>query len=119
MGVGWRLLMLSAMAAMSIAVMVPQASAQESQLIPPSASHHSPIKLKLEDFTNPHPQGIVLPLGMDYSHETKSLVMPLDDERRWGVGVNLDIGDAKDFNATSGLGVELKNTPGVVLQHSF
>jgi len=113
---GLRLLILFVTATAALMSSLP-VTAQSTSLL--QSSRHSPVKLTLEDFTKPHIHGIELPLGMDYSHETKSLVMPIDEGRRWGVGVNLDIGDAKDFNATSGLGAELKNTPGVVFQHSF
>ena len=118
MGAGWRLFVLFVAAATTL-VVVPQASAQESSLMPPSALPHSSIKLKIEDFTNPHTSGITLPFGIDYSHQTKSLVMPLDAEKLWGVGINLDIGDVNDFNAHSGLGIELQKTPGVVIQRNF
>ncbi|HUO43589.1 MAG TPA: hypothetical protein VMT94_01605 [Burkholderiales bacterium] len=99
--------------------MAPFAVAQSEALPAPSSPSHNPIKLKLEDFTNPHSSGIVLPLDINYSRETRNVVMPLDAQKLWGVGVNLDIGNARDFNTNSGLGVELKKTPGVVLQRNF
>ncbi len=117
MGIMRRLIFLVIAAAVGIAG---NAGAQSSALSSsPSSYSHNPIKLKLEDFTNPHTNGIVLPFGIDYSRETKSLVMPLDEQKHWGVGVNLDISNVKDFNANSWLGAELKKTPGVVLQRNF
>jgi|SRR5208282_895324 len=113
-----RWLILLAMAAVTVAS-AGNAIAQNSAPSAPSSDSHNPIKLKLEDFTNPHSSGIVLPFGIDYNHETKSLVMPLDTQKHWGVGVNLDISNVKDFNANSWLGAELKKTPGVVLQRNF
>jgi hypothetical protein len=111
-----RLMLLLAAAAVTVAG---NAIAQNYPLSAPSSDSHSPIKLKLEDFTNPHTDGIVLPFDIDYSRETKSRLLPLDDHKLWGVGVNLDIGNAKEFNSSSGLGVELKKTPGLVLQRDF
>jgi len=99
--------------------MMENAVAQSNALPASPSASHNPIKLKLEDFTKPHTSGIVLPLDIDYSRDTRNLVMPLDTQKVWGVGINLDIGNAKDFNATSGLGIELKKTPGVVLQRNF
>jgi hypothetical protein len=116
MGSMRRLMLLLAVAAVTVAG---NAIAQNNSLPAPSSDSHSPIKLKLEDFTNPHTDGIVLPFDIDYSRETKNLLLPLDEHKHWGIGVNLDIGNAKEFNSDSGLGVELKKTPGLVLQRNF
>ena len=112
-------LLVSLAAATAAGAVVQNALAQDSAFSTAGPSEHSSIKLKLEDFARPHDGGIALPLGIDYSRQTKSVVMPLDLKREWAVGVNLDIGDAAKFNSESGLGVELKKTPGVVFQRNF
>jgi hypothetical protein len=115
-GVRW--LILLAVATVTVAT-AGNAVAQNSVLPASSSDSYNPIKLKLEDFTNPHTSGIVLPLGLNYDHETKNLVMPLDAQKLWGVGMNLDIGHVKEFSTDNWLGIEPKKAPGVVLQRNF
>ena len=65
--------------------------------------------------------GVNLPFGMNYSSETKSLVMPLDQKNEWGVGLNLNLNSSPTVEQTpsSGLGLQPKRTPGVTLQKKF
>ena len=65
--------------------------------------------------------GINLPFGMNYSSETKSLVMPLDQKNEWGVGLNLNLNSSATVEPapSSGLGLQPKRTPGVTLQKKF
>ena len=66
-------------------------------------------------------QGIDLPFGMNYSRETKSLVMPLDQKNEWGVGLNLNLNSAPaiEQSPSAGLGLQPKRTPGVTLHKRF
>jgi hypothetical protein len=65
--------------------------------------------------------GIALPFGMNYSRETKSLMMPLDPKSEWGVGLNLNVNSSPGLeqSPSSGLGLQPKRTPGVTLQKKF
>ncbi len=61
-----------------------------------------------------------LPLGMNYSSDTRSLLMPLDEKQEWGIGLNLEVNKARDVEiAPSGLGLQPKRTPGVVIHRRF
>ena len=66
-------------------------------------------------------QGIALPFGMNYSRDTKSLMMPLDQKSEWGVGLNLNMNSAPalEQSPSSGLGLQPKRTPGIMLQRKF
>ena len=63
---------------------------------------------------------IELPFGLNYSRESKSLLLPLDDKNEWGVGVNLNVmgTPAVDLNPP-GLQLAPKRTPGLMLQRKF
>ena len=65
--------------------------------------------------------GIGLPFGMNYSRETKTLMMPLDQKSEWGVGLNLNLNSSPGLEqpATPGLGLQPKRTPGIMLQKKF
>lgn len=66
-------------------------------------------------------QGIDLPFGMNYSRETKSLVVPLDQKNEWGVGLNLNLNSvpAIEQSPSAGIGLQPKRTPGVTLHKKF
>lgn len=63
---------------------------------------------------------IELPFGLNYSRESKSLLLPLDDKNEWGVGINLNVmgTPAVDLNPP-GLQLAPKRTPGLMLQRKF
>jgi len=63
---------------------------------------------------------IELPFGLNYSRESKSLLLPLDDKNEWGVGINLNVmgAPAVDLNPP-GLQLAPKRTPGLMLQRKF
>ncbi len=61
-----------------------------------------------------------LPFGLNYSREAKSLLMPLDDRREWGLGVNLNLNSAPAVELSPpGLHLAPKRTPGLMLQKRF
>jgi hypothetical protein len=67
-------------------------------------------------------EGIALPFGMNYSSESKSLVMPLGEKSDWGVGLNLNVNSsarAIESAPSSALGLQPKRTPGLTLQRKF
>ena len=66
-------------------------------------------------------QGIALPFGLNYSRETKSLMLPLDQKSEWGVGLNLNVNSSPGLeqSPSSGLGLQPKRTPGVTLHRKF
>ena len=112
------------------------ALAQDPEL-PPAKSAVSPteqLKLDLEHFRSSYSSGnlglkppgtssrrtVELPFGMNYSRDSKSLFMPLDDKNEWDIGLNLNINRARDVElAPSGLGLQPKRTPGVVINRKF
>jgi hypothetical protein len=61
-----------------------------------------------------------LPFGLNYSRDTKSLLMPLDDRREWGLGLNLNLNSAPAVELSPpGLHLAPKRTPGLMLQKRF
>ena len=63
-----------------------------------------------------------LPYGLNYSGETKSLLLPIDPKSNWGVGLNLDVNASRAVELappTPLLGLQPKRTPGVTLQMKF
>ena len=65
--------------------------------------------------------GSDLPLGLSYSGDAKSVMMPLDDKNEWGVGLNLNLNapPAVEIAPNSTLGLQPRRTPGVMLQRRF
>lgn len=84
-------------------------------------SRLTPSTLGLKPQAGSVNQGIALPFGMNYSRETKSLMMPLDQKSEWGVGLNLNVNSSPGLeqSPSSGLGLQPKRTPGVTLQKRF
>ncbi len=66
-------------------------------------------------------RGIDLPYGMNYNSETRSLMMPLDEKSEWGVGLNLNVNSLPNLeqSPSSGIGLQPKRVPGVMLQKRF
>lgn len=65
--------------------------------------------------------GIDLPFGLNYSGDTRSVMMPLDGKNEWGVGLNLNLNSppAVELAPSSPLGLQPRRTPGVMLQRRF
>lgn len=95
---------------------VPNGSEDEPRL-----SRLVPGNLGLRPQTGNTNQGIVLPFGMNYSRETKTLLMSIDQKSEWGVGLNLNLNASPSLeqSPSSGLGLQPKRTPGVMLQKKF
>jgi hypothetical protein len=80
-----------------------------------------PSQLGLKPQTGSKLGGVELPFGMDYSNEAKSVLMPLDNKREWGVGVglNLNAPSVVELSPNSVLGLQPKRAPGVMLNKRF
>ena len=85
------------------------------------SSRMTPGTLGLRPHAGGTNQGIDLPFGMNYSRETKSLLVPLDQKSEWGLGLNLNLNSAPvlEQSPSAGLGLQPKRTPGVMLQRRF
>jgi len=107
-----------------------------AQNIVPPADLHPPINLDADTlrsrFTTsnlglkPNTPGTalstLLPYGIDYHRETKSLMMPLDSRNEWGVGVGLNINASKiiELSPNGVLGLQPPNrAPGITLHKKF
>ena len=105
-----------------------------AQNVAPPADLHPPVKLDADalraKLTPSHlglkPQGnagsVGLPFGLNYSSETKGVVIPIDQKNEWGVGVGLNINSSKtiELSPSSSLGLQPGNrTPGIMLQKKF
>jgi hypothetical protein len=66
-------------------------------------------------------EGLALPFSLNYSRETKSVMMPLDEKNTWGVGVMFNLYSAPGLEPTTApaLGLQPKRTPGIMLQKKF
>lgn len=64
---------------------------------------------------------ITLPLRLNYSSVTKSVIMPLNEKDSWGVGLLLNVYSAPGLEPTTApaLGLQPKRTPGILLQKKF
>ncbi len=64
---------------------------------------------------------VELPFGMNYNAGSKSLLMPIDEKNEWGIGLNLNLNSTRalDLTPNSGLGLQPKRTPGLMLQKRF
>lgn len=68
----------------------------------------------------PPRERIELPLGLNYSRDAKSLLLPIDDKNEWGVGINLNLNASKPVELSPpGLHLEPKRAPGLMLQKKF
>jgi hypothetical protein len=65
--------------------------------------------------------GAGLPLGLRYSGDAKSVIMPLDEKNEWGVGLNFNLNSPPpvELAPNSALGLQPKRSPGVMLQRRF
>ena len=66
-------------------------------------------------------EGLALPFSLNYSRETKSVMMPLDGKNTWGIGVMLNLNSAPGLEPATApaLGLQPKRTPGITLQKKF
>jgi hypothetical protein len=63
---------------------------------------------------------ILLPFGMTYSRESRSLVMPFGDKNDYGVGLQLNVNRYQEVElAPSGLGLQPRRTPGIIFNKRF
>jgi hypothetical protein len=132
----YRLLMLIAAASIAASAFVTTCLAQNTRdTAAPPADLHPPVNLDADTlrarFAPSHlglkPQsaasasGLALPFGLDYNHDAKSLVMPLDQKNEWGVGVGLNLNASKviELSPNSALGLQPKSTPGFMLHKKF
>lgn len=131
-----RLTMLIAAASIAGGAYVTTCTAQNTrEPVSPPADLHPPVNLDADTlrarFAPSHlglkPQpgaslgGYSLPFGLDYSHEAKSVLVPLDDKREWGVGVglNLNAPSVVELSPNSVLGLQPKRAPGLMLNKKF
>ena len=131
-----RLLMLLAagsLAAGSIALHAQAQSAStdaspQAQLRPPASVDFdafrqgqppSPFGLKPQSASNK--DSLALPFNLNYSRETRSVMMPLDEKNTWDVGVMLNVNSAPGLEPATApaLGLQPKRTPGIMLQKKF
>lgn len=65
--------------------------------------------------------GIGLPFGLSYHSETRGLLVPMNEENTFGIGIGLNIGATPklDSPAGGGLGLQLKGSPGIIFQKKF
>jgi hypothetical protein len=85
-------------------------------------SRFAPSNLGLKPNTSGTAAATILPFGIDYNREAKSLMMPLDGRNEWGVGVGLNINASKIIELSPGgvLGLQQPNrAPGVTLHKKF
>ncbi len=66
-------------------------------------------------------EGLALPFSLNYSRETRSVMMPLDEKNTWDVGVMLNVNSAPGLEPATApaLGLQPKRTPGILLQKRF
>jgi hypothetical protein len=63
---------------------------------------------------------IELPFGLNYSRDTRSLLMQIDEKKEWGLGLNLNLNaTAPGELSPPGLHLEPRRTPGLTLQKKF
>ena len=101
----------------------------------PPADLHPPIQLDADTlrarFANsqlglkPNPPAgaeSVLPFGIDYNREAKSLVVPIDRKSEWGFGVGLNMNTSRiiELSPSGVLGLQQpKRAPGLMLHGKF
>lgn len=102
----------------------------------PAASENPPVQLKIDPAAFRGRAGtsslglkppsslarnnLELPFGMNYSRDTRSLLMPLDEKDSWGIGLNLNLNRQREAEAgANGLGLQPKRAPGVVIHRKF
>jgi len=131
-----RLLMLLAASTLAVSSIALQAHAQSAGATasPPPADLYPTQKIDLDVLRSklapstlglkPNSgakEGINLPFGINYSSETKSFLVPIDQKNEWGIGLNLNVNSSRsvELAPTSVLGLQPKRTPGVTLQKKF
>ncbi len=134
----YRLLMLIAATLIAEGALITTCAAQESRdTVSPPANLHPPVNLdadtlrlrfapsnlglKPQSGSGSSSTGISLPFGLDYNHQAKGVVMPLDEKSQWGVGVglNLNAPSVIELSPNSVLGLQPKRTPGIMLNRKF
>jgi hypothetical protein len=65
--------------------------------------------------------GVELPLGLSYNNEAKGLLLPLDENKTWGVGVGMDLSNRASSvgEVIDGRLIEFRPAVGAVLQGRF
>ena len=65
--------------------------------------------------------GLELPFGLSYHSGTRGVLVPIDEQSTFGVGIGLNIGGTPkvDSPAGGGLGLQLKGSPGIIFQKKF
>ena len=63
---------------------------------------------------------ILLPYGLSYHRDSKSLLMQPDEKSDWGIGINLNLNASSlPELAPSGINLVPKRTPGLTFQKKF
>jgi hypothetical protein len=63
---------------------------------------------------------ILLPYGLSYHRDSKSLLMQPDEKSDWGIGINLNLNASSlPELAPSGINLVTKRTPGLTFQKKF
>lgn len=81
----------------------------------------SPLGLKPQS-APVNKESILLPFGLNYNRDARSLLVPIDQKNEWGVGLNLDVNSSRAVELappSSPLGLQPKRTPGLMLQKKF
>jgi len=131
-----RLLMLlaaSSLAAGSIALHAQAQNANtdaspQAELRPPASvdfdtlrARLAPSAFGLKPQSASSKEGLALPFSLNYSRETKSVMMPLDEKNAWGIGLMFNVNSAPGLEPATApaLGLQPKRTPGIMLQKKF
>jgi hypothetical protein len=130
-----RSLTLIAAAGIAAAIYALPAFAQSAdQNAAPPADLHPPINLDADTLRARFASGhlglklnstagdAVLPYGIDYNRDTKSLIVPIDEKSDWGVGVGLNMNSSKviELSPGSALGLQQPSrAPGLMLHRKF
>ncbi len=124
------LLMLSAAVTISIGSAATIVSAQDAAVAPPPPVRIDADSLHAKLMPNyiglkpryGNANGFELPFGLNYSSEAKSVLVPLDQKKEWGVGIGLNLNSTKtiELSPSGTLGLQPTNrTPGIILHKRF
>ena len=131
-----RLLMLLAVSSLVAGSIAPHAQAQsaatdaspQAGLRPPASDDFATLRARPTPGAfglKPQPasrnEGLALPFSLNYSRETRSVMMPLDEKNTWDVGVMFNVNSAPGLEPATApaLGLQPKRTPGILLQKRF
>ena len=102
----------------SSATLVPPAGPEDDALQPPWLSGRLGLRPQSSRSSRPG-----LTSGLRYYPDTRSLLVPLDDDDSWRVGIGLNIGGTPKIDAlqnSGGLGLQYKGSaPGIMLEKKF